>query len=280
MDAAILFADILVVPHALGQRVQFREGEGPLLGPLPSIADLAARKENGIHKRLAPVYDTVRLVRAALAEETALIGFAGAPWTVATYMVEGGTSRDFRAVKTWALARRQEFEALIDLLSDVTAEYLLQQVAAGAEAVQVFDTWAGCLAEPEIRRWVMAPTARIVERIKASHPGVPVIGFPRGIGVLYGEYVRETGVDAVGLDPSVPVEWAAQTLQSFCTVQGNLDPQLLVVGGAPMEAEAKRILNALGGGPFVFNLGHGIVPETPPQHVADLARVIRSWRRQ
>ncbi len=280
MDAAILFSDILVLPYALGQDVVFREGEGPVLEPVRSGADVARLCLDGLDERLAPVCDTVRSVRAKLPDETALIGFAGAPWTVATYMVEGGTSRDFGSVKRWAVAEGDEFEGLIKLLVEATSSFLIRQVEAGAEVLQIFDTWAGALPESGIRRWVMAPIRSIVERIKADHPEIPVIGFPRGVGVLYADYARETGVDAVSLDSSVPVDWAAKTLQGLCAVQGNLDPHVLAAGGASLRVEAERILNALGHGPFIFNLGHGVIPETPPDHVAELARIVRSWRRR
>lgn len=280
LDAAILFSDILVLPYALGQQVAFREGEGPVLEPVRSAADVAKLRVDRVDERLAPVFKTVRSVRAKLPDETALIGFAGAPWTVASYMVEGGTSREFGCVKGWAYRRPDEFERLIDLLVEATADFLVAQAGAGAEVLQVFDTWAGVLPESGIRRWVMEPVRRIVERIKTAHPKLPVIGFPRGIGVLYADYARTTGVDAVSLDSSVPVHWAAKTLQVLCPVQGNLDPHVLAAGGAVLREEAERILDALGHGPFVFNLGHGILPETPPDHVAELVRVVRSWRRR
>jgi uroporphyrinogen decarboxylase len=280
LDAAILFSDILVLPYALGQDVAFREGEGPVLEPVRSAADVAKLRLDHVDERLAPVCETVRSVRARLPDETALIGFAGAPWTVATYMVEGGTSRDFGSVKGWAFRQPDEFERLIELLVKATANFLVRQAEAGAEALQIFDTWAGALPESGVRRWVMDPVRSIVERIKAAHPKVPVIGFPRGIGVLYADYAPETGVDAVSLDSSVPVGWAAETLQPLCPVQGNLDPHVLAAGGVALRAEAERILDALGHGPFVFNLGHGVLPETPPDHVAELVRMVRSWRKR
>jgi uroporphyrinogen decarboxylase len=276
MDAAILFSDILVVPYALGQTIAFRRGEGPVLEPVRSEVALSRLDVVKLPERLAPVYETVRLAKAGLPAGAALIGFAGAPWTVATYMVEGGTSRDFGAVKSWAFTDAEGFQVLINLLVEATALHLVAQADAGAEVVQIFDSWAGVLPEREVDRWVMAPVAEIVRRFKARHPQVPVIGFPRGIGALYPAYVRETGVDAVSLDSTVPVGWAAEAVQSLCPVQGNLDPYMLVAGGAVLRHEAERILSVLGQGPFVFNLGHGVVPETPPEHVAELARIICS----
>jgi uroporphyrinogen decarboxylase len=276
MDAAILFSDILVVPYALGQTVTFCEGEGPVLEPIGSTAALSVLDIDGLSARLAPVYEAVRLVKAGLPQRTALIGFAGAPWTVAAYMVEGRTSKDFGVVKTWAFAKPDEFQGVINLLVEATVVHLVAQADAGAEAVQIFDSWAGILPERQLSRWVMTPMAEIVRRFKAHHPQVPVIGFPRGIGALYPEYVRETGVDAVSLDSTVPIGWAAEAVQSLCPVQGNLDPFMLVAGGTALREEAERILDVLGRGPFVFNLGHGVAPETPPEHVAELARILRS----
>jgi uroporphyrinogen decarboxylase len=277
MDAAILFSDILVVPYALGQRLDYVEGEGPKLDPVRSAADLGRLSADHLHERLAAVYDTVRRLTRALPETTALIGFAGAPWTVATYMVEGGGSKEFAHVKAWAYRDPAGFGALIDPLVEVTADYLATQIEAGAEAVQIFDTWAGALPAPEFRRGVIEPTRRLVALLKARHPTVPVIGFPRGAGVMYAEYAEATGVTALGLDTAVPVEWAASALQTRLPVQGNLDPILLVAGGEGLDRAARHILSVLGGGPFVFNLGHGVVQTTPPEHVAQLAQLIRNW---
>jgi uroporphyrinogen decarboxylase len=274
-DGAILFSDILVVAHGLGQSVSFREGEGPVLEPVRSPAEVRRLSLAGFHDRVAPVYATVERVAGLLSAETALIGFAGAPWTVASYMVEGGTSRDFAAVKGWAFADPAGFGELIDRLVEATIEYLLGQVAAGAEAVQLFDSWAGVLPEAAFRRWVIEPTKRIVSALAARYPELPVIGFPRGAGLMYRAYLAETGVTALGLDPTVPPAIARKTLQPLRAVQGNLDPLLLVAGGAAMEAAVAEILAALRHGPFVFNLGHGIVPQTPPEHVARLVELVR-----
>jgi len=276
-DAAILFADILLLPEAMGQALRYAEGEGPVLEPVRHVAALTGLRIEGVHARLAPVYETLARVADALPEEVALIGFAGAPWTVATYMVEGGGSVDHRHVKRWAFADPDGFGALIDLLVEGTAEYLAAQARAGAEVLQLFDTWAGVLPAAEFERWCVRPTRAIVERLRADGIQVPVVGFPRGAGVGYRRYAEATGVDAVGCDASLPLEWIAEVLQPVVAVQGNLDPQLLVVGGAPMAAAAEAIREHLAPGRFVFNLGHGIVPETPPEHVAALAERIRGW---
>lgn len=281
MDAAILFADILLLPHALGQKVAFREGHGPVLDPIRTAADVERLAANAAEatSRLAPVYETVRRVSSGLPLDTAMIGFAGAPWTVATYMVEGGSSRDFAKVRRWAYGDPDSFQRLIDLLVDTTTQYLSEQIEAGAEAVQLFDTWAGILPDDAFQRWCVAPVREITAQLRVRHPAVPVIAFPKGAGVNYGNYATLTGVTAIGLDSGVPPAWAASTLQPQSTVQGNLDPMLLVIGGRPMAEATARILAALGDGPFVFNLGHGITPETPPENVDRLCAFLRRWRR-
>lgn len=273
-DAAILFCDILVVPHGMGQKVAFREGEGPVLEPVRSIADLQRLDAAPVRDRLASVYEAVRGIAAALPAEVALIGFAGSPWTVATYMVEGGTSRDFAMIRLWAYRDPEGFSRLIDLLVTATIEHLSAQIEAGVEIVQLFDTWAGILPETAFRRFVIEPTRRIVEALAARHPGIPIIGFPRGAGLLAEAYATETGVTAIGLDATMPLS-VARGLQARRPVQGNLDPLLLVTGGAAMERELRAILAALAGGPFVFNLGHGIVPQTPPENVQRLVDIVR-----
>ncbi len=279
MDAAILFSDILVVPYALGQNVRFAEGEGPLLSPTADAALLPRLGLGHFHDRLAPVYETVRRLKVSLPPEVALIGFAGSPWTVATYMVAGRGTSDQAPAKDWAFGDAGGFQRLIDLLVEATAEYLLRQVEAGAEAVQLFDTWAGSLSAAGFERWCIAPTAAIVKKLKSRFPDLPVIGFPRHAGVQYQAYAERTGVDAVSLDPSVPPVWAAAALQERVAVQGNLDPRLVVAGGDAMMAEARSIIEALRGGPFVFNLGHGFVPETPVAHVAALSDLIKELAR-
>jgi uroporphyrinogen decarboxylase len=275
LDGAILFSDILVVAYGLGRPVSFREGEGPVLDPLRSAAELSALSLEGFGERVAPVYETVRRVATVLSSSTTLIGFAGAPWTVATYMVEGGTSRDFATVRRWALGDPQSFAKLIDQVTEATIRYLAAQIAAGAEAVQLFDSWAGVLPEHAFRRWVIEPTRRIVAALKDTAPSVPVIGFPRGAGLMYRAYFAETGVNALGLDTMVPLAIARKALQPMGPVQGNLDPLLVVIGGEAMEKAAQDVLQALRDGPFVFNLGHGLVPETPPEHVAALVELVR-----
>ncbi len=272
MDAAILFADILLVPHALGQKVEFGE-EGPILEPITEGAGIVGLRRSGF-SGLDPVYETVRRSRAGLPPQTALIGFAGSPWTVATYMVEGGASRDFRRVKAWAYRDPQGFGALIELIVDATVAYLFGQITAGADAVQLFDSWAGILSEAGFERWVIEPTRRITARLKERFPAVPVIGFPRGAGFFYPRYVAETGVDAVGIDTLVSGAFAREMLQGRVAVQGNLDPVALLVGGAVMRQEVRAIRRALGGGPFIFNLGHGVLPQTPPENVAALAQLL------
>jgi len=273
-DAAILFSDILVVPHALGQTVRFVEGEGPQLPPVRSVSDLAALG-GGQADILLPVYEAVRKIRRMLPESCALIGFAGAPWTVATYMVEGGGSRDFQHVKRWAYDDPDGFGQLMDRLVTATTDHLAQQIEAGAEALQIFDSHAGVLPPAEFERWVIAPTERIVTALRAKYPEVPVIGFPRGAGVHYPQYRTRTGVQVVGLDTAVPPRWARQHLGAAQPLQGNLDPIALLVGGRAMTAAVDAICAALGSGPFVFNLGHGIVKETPPENVAALVAHLR-----
>jgi len=276
MDAAILFADILLIPDGLGQPLAYREGEGPVLEPVRHQDDLKRLDAGRVQDHVAPVFETVARLSKSLPEDVALIGFAGAPWTVASYMVEGRGSRDFAVTKAWALQEPDSFAQLIDLLVDTTTDYLLAQMRAGAEAVQIFDTWAGLLPEMAFRRWCVEPVKEICRRLKAEFPDRPVIGFPRGAGAGYIGFAKATGVDAVSLDWTVPVSWAAAELQSASAVQGNLDPRYLVVGGPAMEAEIQRILGSLAGGPYVFNLGHGIVPETPPENVARLAEIVKS----
>ncbi len=276
-DAAILFSDILVVPDALGQSVRFEEGGGPKLDPIRDVGGLGELRLEGIHDRLAPIYETVSRLSGSLPENTALIGFAGSPWTVATYMVEGASSRDFVHVRGWAQEDPGGFERLIGIIGDATAEYLCRQVEAGAEILQLFDSWAGVLPQDEFRRWVVEPTAKLTAAVKKRHPGVPIIGFPRSAGQLYEDYIANTGIDAVSLDSTVPLDWAARQLQARLPVQGNLDPLLLLAGGAAMERRIGEILAALSGGPFIFNLGHGIIKETPPDHVAQLMETVRGW---
>ena len=270
-DAAILFSDILVIPDALGQSVAFKEGEGPKLNPIRDAAGLAILSKDKLQSHLAPVFETVSRLSKAIPETTALIGFAGSPWTVATYMVEGAGSKEFVETKKLAYGQPSVFKALIDLLVDATGDYLISQIDHGAEVIQLFDSWAGVLPEEEFSKWVIEPTAKLVARIKAERPGIPVIGFPRGAGALLLPFVERTGVDAVSLDTSVPLDWAAKHIQPKVTVQGNLDPVMLIAGGEAMDHAIDHVLKTLGKGPFIFNLGHGILPSTPPENVARLA---------
>ena len=272
MDGAIVFADILLVPYALGQKVEFGD-DGPMLEPITEDSGIGALSREGFSS-LEPVYETVRRSRAALPPEAALIGFAGAPWTVATYMVEGGASRDFRRVKAWAYRDPRGFTALIELIIEATVAYLSGQITAGVDAVQLFDSWAGVLSEAGFERWVIDPTRQITARLKERFPAVPVIGFPRGAGLYYQRYAAESGVDAVSIDTAVSGAFARERLQGRVAVQGNLDPVALLVGGEVMRREVKKIRDVLAGGPFIFNLGHGVLPQTPPEHVAALARLL------
>lgn len=277
-DAAILFSDILVVPHALGQSLTFEAGEGPRLDPLRTRDDLDRLAfDPGV---LAPIYETIRLLRAQMAREgffdTALIGFAGAPWTVATYMVEGGGSKDMIHVKSWAYGDPAGFALLIDKIVQVTAEYLCSQIGAGAEAVQIFDSWAGALDEQGYERWVIEPAKAILAILRRKYPAVPVIGFPRGSGSLYRSYAAKAGVSALGLDQHLPASDAA-VLQKTMPVQGNLDPARLLAGGRALDEGVDAVMRTLGGGPLVFNLGHGVIKETPPAHVEQLLLRVRNF---
>jgi len=274
-DGAILFSDILVVPHALGQDVWFVENEGPKLTPIQDTTAMKILRLEGMRDHLAPVYQAVSDLSAMLPRDVALIGFSGAPWTVASYMIEGGGSRDFAAIKRWAFGDPAGFGELIDLLVEAIADHLCAQVEAGAEVVQIFDSWAGVLPEAAFRRWIIEPTRALVARFHDKHRDVPLIGFPRGAGLYYTQYAADTGVSAIGLDTTVPTSWAAEALQPNLTVQGNLDPMLLLVGGGGMMEGVRKILDDLGHGPLVFNLGHGVVKETPPEHVAALVAAVR-----
>lgn len=277
-DAAILFSDILVIPHALGQAVRFAEGEGPKLEAVRDIRDLKQLSIDHVRSDASPlaaVYEAVTAIRDALPEATALIGFAGAPWTVACYMVEGGTSREFHVVKQWAMGNPGGFAELINLITDATIIHLEKQIAAGAEVIQLFDSHAGVLPDGAYERWVIEPNAKIVSALRAKHPAVPIIGFPRGSGTRYEAFVRATRVTAVSVDSAVPASWAAERLQPHTVVQGNLDPVYLLTGGPAMHEAARSILDQLGRGPMIFNLGHGVIKETPPDHVTDLLACIR-----
>ena len=273
-DGAILFSDILIVPHALGQELSFGPGEGPRLSPPLIHASLAALER--VPQRLAPIYRTVEKVKSQLPAETTFLGFAGSPWTVATYMVAGQGSRDQAETRAFAYADPAGFSAIIDAIADMTIDYLIGQADAGVEAVQLFDSWAGTLSPAQFEQWVIAPNARIVAGVKAKRPGLPIIGFPKGAGGRLGAYARETGVDAIGLDETVDPAWAVRELPEELPIQGNLDPLALLTGGETLEKAVERILSVFAGRPHIFNLGHGIVKETPIAHVERLLELVRA----
>jgi uroporphyrinogen decarboxylase len=273
LDAAILFSDILIVPFAIGQHLTFVAGEGPRLTPPLMSAELD--ELTPFLTRLEPIYETVAKVGASLDPAVTLIGFSGAPWTVATYMVAGHGSRDQGETRRLAYLDRPRFEALMKRIEQVTITYLSGQIEAGAEAVQLFDSWAGSLAPAEFEQWVIAPTSRIVAEIKARHPDVPIIGFPKGAGGKLGAYARETGVDCVGLDETVDPAWADRELPSGLPVQGNLDPLALLAGGDALRTAVARIREALRDRPHIFNLGHGILKDTPIERVEELIALVK-----
>jgi uroporphyrinogen decarboxylase len=275
-DGAILFSDILIVPYAMGQNLEFLAGEGPRLSP--RLVDAALNGLQAVPERLEAIYRTVGLVSDALGPETTLLGFAGSPWTVATYMVAGEGSRDQHVTRLMAYRDREGFQAIIDAIVAVTIDYLVGQVRSGAEAVQLFDSWAGSLSPAEFERWVIAPNAAIVAALKQQCPGVPIIGFPKGIGEKLAAYARESGVDAVGIDETIDPVWANKELPAGMPVQGNLDPLLLEAGSADLETRALALLETFAGRPHVFNLGHGIGQHTPIPHVERLLATVRGWR--
>lgn len=279
-DAAIIFSDILVVPHALGMPVRFLEGEGPRLAPVRATEDLSRLVKDGIAERLAPVYAAVRGLKAAMPAGATLIGFAGAPWTLACYMIEGTASPTCVGARRRAYAEDGVLTQLIEILSEAVVAHLLAQIDAGAEVVQLFDSWAGVLAEEPFHRLVIEPTRTIVRRVKAKRPSVPIIGFPRGSGVLCQAYVRETGIDVISIDASMPLHWAVDALQPRAAIQGNLDNVLLLEGGRQLESAVERILTTLSAGRFIFNLGHGVLPDTPVAHVQRVVDAVRAFRRR
>lgn len=274
-DAAILFSDILVVPHALGQRVGFAVGEGPQLDPITDRRDFERLANEVDHKILAPVYETITYVKKELDPAVALLGFCGAPWTVASYMIAGHGTPDQAPARLFAYRDRAAFGALIDVLVDASVSYLVRQLQAGADAVQIFDTWAGVLPAEEFGLWCIEPTRRIVAQVRAAMPKAKIIGFPRGAGTLLDRYVAQTAVDAVGLDWTIDRLFARDHVQSRLPVQGNLDPLVLVAGGAALDRAVDVVLEAFAGGPFIFNLGHGILPETPIAHVERMLERVR-----
>ena len=275
-DAAILFSDILILPWALGYGLQFKEGEGPVLPRLEDEAGLATLDPGRVAGAIEPILETVRRCREGLGAETVLIGFAGGPFTVACYMVEGGGSKEHARVRTMAQARPELLDRLIDILTESTIEYLSAQADAGAQVLKVFDSWAGVLSPRLFERYVTAPTRRIVQALKARHPEVPVIGFPRLAGLGAGAYAASAGLQGVAFDTGADLTVALPLVPPGVATQGNLDPMALVAGGAGLEAEVRAVLAAVRGRPHIFNLGHGIVPQTPPEHVAQLVRHVRA----
>jgi len=276
LDAAILFSDILIVPFAMGQNLTFVTGEGPQL--MPALADSALDDLTDTPARLDPIYETVRKVRARLSPDKTLIGFAGSPWTVATYMVAGHGSRDQGETRRLSYADPRRFAAIVERIEQVTIDYLSGQILAGVEAVQLFDSWAGSLSPAQFEQWVIGPTARIVAALGDRHPDIPVIGFPKGAGGKLAAYARETGITAIGLDETVDPLWAAQELPEDLPVQGNLDPLALLAGGKAQADSVRRVLDAFGGRPHIFNLGHGILQSTPVEHVGQLIRQVKGGR--
>jgi uroporphyrinogen decarboxylase len=273
LDAAILFSDILIVPFAIGQNLSFIAGEGPRL--TPPLVNGALDQLSSYSARLDPIYETVRKVKAALPAGKTLIGFAGSPWTVATYMAAGQGSREQAEARRLAYTDPGRFGEIITRIEEVTLDYLSGQVEAGADALQLFDSWAGSLSPAQFEQWVIAPTARLVAALKSRHPEIPVIGFPKGAGGKLMAYAREAGVTALGLDETVDPAWAAKQLPQNLPLQGNLDPLALIAGGGALESAVKRILDALADRPHIFNLGHGILQDTPIAHVERLIRQVK-----
>ena len=273
-SAAILFSDILVIPHALGQSVRFVEGEGPSLDPLTNIEDVKRLKSNADDSILAPIYETVRRAKADLPKDVALIGFCGAPWTVATYMIAGRGTPDQAPARNFAAQQPAAFASLLDTLVTASAHYLVRQIEAGAECLQIFDTWAGILPPEDFERWCVQPTKRLVAEVRRAKPETKFIGFPRGAGNKIPRYAEETAVDAVSLETNIDRTFAREKIQTLVPVQGNLDPEILLAGGDVLDRAVDDVMAAFASGPFIFNLGHGILPQTPVAHVERmLARV-------
>jgi uroporphyrinogen decarboxylase len=277
LDAAILFSDILVIPDALGQPVRFTAGEGPVLEPI-APEGLGRLRPDGLLDRLAPVFETLQRVKAELAPDKTLIGFCGSPWTVATYMIAGRGSPDQSAARLFALTQPDAFTRLIDLLVEASIAYLVAQFRAGADVVQLFESWALNLDEEAFRAQVIEPNRRIVAGVRAQIADAAIIGFPRGAAGMMADYAQITGVDALGLDYSMPVGFADAALPRALPVQGNLDPLRLMAGGAQLEARAEAIIAGFGNRPHIFNLGHGILPDTPIEHVGRLVEIVKRGR--
>ncbi len=277
-DAAILFSDILVVPDALGQKVSFESGEGPRLDPIQTSADFERLHAAIDLKKLAPVFETIDRVKSALPPQTAFIGFCGAPWTVASYMIAGRGTPDQAPARLFAYRHRALFQKLIDLLISASVDYLSAQIKAGVEVVQIFDSWAGVLPAEEFERWCLAPVKAIIDGLRVQYPNVRIIAFPRGAGSHVPSFATQCGAQAIGLDTAVDPAWAAAHIDPDIVVQGNLDPLALIAGGEALESATRRILEAFAGRPHIFNLGHGILPETPLEHVGQFLKILRAER--
>src|SRR5262245_54819527 len=275
-DAAILFSDILVVPYALGQSVRFTQGEGPQLDAIGNRGGLARLRAEVDHSILAPIYETIQQSKAKLSSNVALLGFCGAPWTVATYMVAGVATSEQEPARRFAYEDPDGFSELIDKLVDASASYLVRQLQAGVDAVQIFDTWAGILPAEEFRRWCIGPTQRIIAKVRRLVPDAKMIGFPRGVGTTLLAYVHDVPVDAIGLDWTVDPIFIRDQIHARVPVQGNLDPVVLLAGGAPLDRMVDSILEAFSGRPFIFNLGHGVLPQTPIAHVEQMVTRVRA----
>lgn len=277
-DAAILFSDILVIPHGLGQSVSFEEGRGPQLGPLPLSSFETILSQEGLGKQLSPVYKALNLIRSRLSPSKALLGFSGAPWTLALYMLEGEGTRDFAKAKEEAFRHEELFSFFLDFLSKSISFHLIEQIKAGADALQIFDSWAGLCPASHFEKWVLEPTQKIVSSVRDVFPDIPMIGFPKGVGINLLDYASHCGFSALSLDSHTPLSWAAQNLPHRLILQGNLDPLLLCVGGEPLRREIHSIHQQMGERPYIFNLGHGIVPQTPIQNVEDCVKWVRALK--
>ena len=275
IDAAILFSDILVIPDALGQKVEFVKGKGPKLTPIRKISDVNELSLDAIEDNLTPVFKTIAGVKEKLHSDKTLIGFSGAPWTLACYMVEGGGSKNFEKTRIWAMTEPEEFTVLINLLTASISRYLVQQISHGCDAIQIFDSWASVLDSEGFDRWVIEPTSKIIQNVRKIYPDFPIIGFPKGAGVNYLKYQSETKVSGISFDSSVPLNWIRDNIQTKTTVQGNLDNMVLLSGGNQLDEQVNKIIKILGKGSFIFNLGHGVLPNTPIDHVKRVISIVR-----
>ena len=277
LDAAILFSDILLIPYMLGQSLYFEKGVGPRLEAISDEAGLEKLNPSRF-EMLEPIYEALRQTKALLTSDKALIGFCGAPWTLACYMIAGRSTPGQEAAKHFLFSQPALFEKLIAILVSCVSEHLIRQISAGAEAVQIFDSWAGVLPAKEFELFSIRPTYEIVQAVHKEYPDVPIIGFPKGAGVLYESYARQTKIDAISVDSQLPLRWIAENLQKHIPVQGNLDPMLAVMGGSQMRQAAEDILDVLSHGPLIFGLGHGILPQTPPDNIFSLTQIVRAWK--